>query len=128
MHTVVYSSNMSLLLRAMSWQTMFAALMVGLLLTVKLVDAAEYIDYVEDLYNTQNFSDVGAHNSLFNKRLDALTVTGERCSSGAYRGRAGNVNESFIYLNGDGIPDDAVTFAGVFDFENDLELAVFRGE
>ena len=92
---------------------------------MKTTDAAEYIEYLEELYSAQGSKNL--HNFLYNKQLDALTVTGETCSSGANRGRVGNVNESFIYMNGDGIPEDAVTLAGVFDFENDLERAVFRG-
>ena len=113
---------------AMSWPTSFAALMVALFISMQTTYAAEYIDFLEDLYNAQNTS--SPHNFLFNiqRILDALTVTGETCSSGSYRGRAGNANESFIYVNGDGIPEDAVTFAGMFDLEDDLELAVFRGK
>ena len=112
--------------KLMSWPTLFAALMVALHMSIKTTYAAEYIDFLDDLYSAQNTSN--PHGFLFNIQLDALTVTGETCLSGSYRGRAGNVNESFVYVNGDDIPDDAVTFAGIFDLENDLELAVFRGK
>ena len=88
-------------------------------------EGIDYIEFLTDLYNTQNLTN--AHNWLYNKQLDALTVDGVMCASGADRGRAGRMNESFIYVNGDGIPENAVNIAGVFDFENDLEMAVFRG-
>ena len=96
-----------------------------LLFAPENANAIDYLEYIEDLYNTQNLR--SAHNFLYIKELDALTVDGVMCASGADRGRAGRMNESFIYVNGDGIPEDAVNIAGVFDFENDLEMAVFRG-
>ena len=88
-----------------------------------------YFQYAEDLYNGQGNSS-NIHSWLIDKDLvSSLTVTDETCASGgAYRGsRIGGANETFIYLNGDGIPNDAVSIAGVFDFQNDLEIAVIRG-
>ena len=61
--------------------------------------------------------------------IDKLLVTGETCAFGKERGRVGNVNESFVYIDGAGLPTDGsvVNFAGVFDLSNRLEVDVFRG-
>ena len=34
---------------------------------------------------------------------------------------------AFVYVNGEDVPQDAISFAGVFDVNDDLEMAVFRG-
>ena len=49
------------------------------------------------------------------------------CAFGERSGRYSDNDEDFVNINGVDIPRDAITFAGVFDVMNDMEMAVFRG-
>ena len=55
-----------------------------------------------------------------------LMVTGVTCAYN--KGRAGYMNETFVYLDRDDVPEkDVINFAGVFDFSNEWEGMFFQG-
>ena len=55
-----------------------------------------------------------------------LMVTGVTCAYN--KGRAGYVNETFVYLDRDDVPEkDVINFAGVFDFRSRHNTMHFQG-
>ena len=55
-----------------------------------------------------------------------LMVTGQTCAYN--KGRAGYVNETFVYIDRDDVPDtDVINLAGVFDFSIWLDAVTFKG-
>ena len=49
------------------------------------------------------------------------------CALGGRSGGFRNDNGGFVYINGADVPQDAISFGGVFDVMSELEMAVFRG-
>ena len=56
-----------------------------------------------------------------------LLITGQTCVYN--KGRAGYVNETFVYLDRDDVPEkDVINFAGVFDFRSRHNTMHFQGK
>ena len=55
-----------------------------------------------------------------------LMVTGQTCAYN--KGRAGYMNETFVYIDRDDVPDtDVINLAGVFDFRSKFDTVIFKG-
>ena len=85
---------------------------------------AEYRKIIKQGLSSRNYSD--PHRTMSFQLYD-LWLDNDTCAFGRGSGRYNGSDESFVYVNGVEIPEDAVNFAGVFDTTNVIELAMFRG-
>ena len=84
----------------------------------------DYRNNVQSYFDRRNVSD--PHNTIYSTPLDYLNVNNNTC---VLEGRSRYLSnyESFVFIDGEDVPQDAVIFAGVFDLNDILERAVFRG-
>ena len=57
----------------------------------------------------------------------SFSTANNTCTFDKGKNRYSDDNKNFVYANGENVPQDAITFAGVFDTNDQLEMAVFRG-
>ena len=87
----------------------------------------DYIYSRVDWYNEDKMSVLGVTRVPF-EDMKSFFMGDSTCA--LFEGRSGHYRNNlrgFVYPNGVGVPQDAITFAGVFDVLDDLEMAVFRG-
>ena len=85
----------------------------------------EYIYGRIDWYKDKQALD-DTERSLF-EGIESFFMGDSTCAFGGRSGHYSNNIKGFVYVNGVGVPQDAITFAGVFDVFDELEMAVFRG-
>ena len=103
--------------------------------------ASDFDERVQDYYNeVQNYiygridwykaanKELTGVNSAPLEEIESFFMGEGKCAFGGRSGHYRNNIRGFVYVNGVGVPQDAITFAGVFDVLDDLEMAVFRGK
>ena len=92
-----------------------------------LSDAEDYMNWLTDLFQARNYTKPTYE--ITQIPLDKLSMDSKKCAFDEGRGRysALNANESFVFLNGANVPTDAISFAGVFDYKDQVEFSMLRG-